>query len=167
MARKGGRRARGAATPAIAAALEAEIEHEILEYAHDPGADGYGEEAARVLGLDPASVFKTLMARAEGVGLAVAVVPVAQRLDLKALAAALGAKRAKMADPADAERATGYVVGGISPLGQKRALPTVLDRSAETLERIHVSAGQRGLEIALAPGDLAHLTRGRFAPIGR
>ncbi len=166
MSRERGLRTKGA-TPAITAALEAGIEHEVLEYAHEPGAEGYGEKAARALGLDPASVFKTLMARAEGAGLAVAVVPVGLRLDLKALAGALGAKRAAMAHAAEAQRATGYVVGGISPLGQKRALPTVIDASAEGLERIHVSAGQRGLELALAPTDLARLTRARFAPIAR
>lgn len=161
------KRRAAASTPAVAAAAAAGVEHAVLEYPHDPSAESYGEEAARILGLDPATVFKTLLADVEGVGLAVAVVPVSCRLDLKALAAALGGKRAAMADPAAAERATGYVVGGISPLGQKRRLPTVLDATAEPLPRVHVSAGRRGLEIGIAPADLAALTRARFAPIAR
>jgi len=154
-------------TPAVSAAAAAGIAHEVLEYAHDPDAGAYGEEAARALGLDPDTVFKTLVAAVEGRDLAVAIVPVAARLDLKKLAAALGAKRATMADPVRAERATGYVVGGISPLGQRKALPTVIDESARALARVHVSAGRRGLEIALAPADLAALCAASFADIAR
>lgn len=149
------------------AARAAGIDHEILEYEHDPRSeDGYGLEAARILGIPAAYIFKTLVAKADG-RLAVAVVPVAARLDLKALAAALGARKAEMADPAEAQRATGYVVGGISPLGQRRRLPAVIDASAEPLSRMYVSAGKRGLEIGLAPVDLARLAGATFAAVAR
>lgn len=154
-------------TPAIRAAERARIAFEILEYEHDPAAGSYGLEAAAALGLEAASVFKTLLVETEAKKLAVGIVPVSATLDLKAMADALGAKRVAMADAHAAERATGYVVGGISPLGQKKQLPTVIDASAESLARVHVSAGRRGLEIAIAPQDLAALTRGRFAPIAR
>lgn len=143
------------------------IAHEILEYEHDPSADSYGNEAVDALGLDGASVFKTLVAEVEGKGLVCAVVPVAAMLDLKALADALGGRRAKMAEPAAAERATGYVLGGISPLGQRKALPLVLDASALDLPRMHVSAGRRGLELALAPADFVQLAKARTARIAR
>ncbi|GAA3640126.1 Cys-tRNA(Pro) deacylase [Streptomyces chitinivorans] len=135
-------------------------------YEHDPAAPSYGEEAAEALGLDPGQVFKTLVADVDG-ALTVAVVPVSGSLDLKALAAAAGGKRAAMADPAAAERATGYVRGGISPLGQRRALPTVVDASAEGHATVCVSAGRRGLEIELAPADLVKLTGAVTAPIAR
>ena len=154
-------------TPAVTAAKRARIEFRLLEYRHDPGAASYGLEAADALGLDPASVFKTLLAESDGGVLVVALVPVACTLDLKALASAIGAKRAAMADPAAAERATGYVVGGISPLGQKKRLPTVIDESALALDTMHVSAGRRGLEIALAPADLVRLCDATTAPIAR
>ncbi|MGB1091361.1 MAG: Cys-tRNA(Pro) deacylase [Oceanobacter sp.] len=156
-------------TPAINAAKKAKIAFDILEYQHDPKAASYGEEAAEALGLDPAQVFKTLMVSLSGhkSPLAVAVVPVSGKLNLKAIAKALGAKKADMADPALAEKTTGYIVGGISPIGQKKALPTVIDQSAETLERMNVSAGRRGLEIQLAPTDLAKLTRATFADIAQ
>jgi Cys-tRNA(Pro)/Cys-tRNA(Cys) deacylase len=123
-------------------------------------------EAAQALGLDPAQVFKTLLADVDG-ALTVAVVPVDRSLDLKALAAAAGGKRAVMAEPAAAERATGYVVGGISPLGQRRRLPTVVDVSALDWDTVLVSAGRRGLDAELAPADLVRLTRARTAPIAR
>jgi Cys-tRNA(Pro)/Cys-tRNA(Cys) deacylase len=135
-------------------------------YEHDPSASSYGLEAAEVLGLDPASVFKTLLADVDG-RLAVAIVPVTGQLDLKALAAALGGKRAAMADPAAAERTTGYVVGGISPIGQKRRLPTVLDASALELSTIYVSGGKRGLDLGLDPRELVRLLDAQVAPIGR
>lgn len=154
-------------TPAVTAAKRARIEFRLLEYRHDPGAASYGLEAADALGLDPASVFKTLLAESDGGAMVVALVPVACTLDLKALASAIGAKRAAMADPAAAERATGYVVGGISPLGQKKRLPTVIDESALALDTMHVSAGRRGLEIALAPADLVRLCDATTAPIAR
>jgi Cys-tRNA(Pro)/Cys-tRNA(Cys) deacylase len=153
-------------TPAVVAAQRAKIAFSIHEYPHDPAAASYGLEAAEKLGLDPAQVFKTLVASVDG-RLTVALVPVAMSLDLKALAAAVGGKRAAMADVADAERATGYVAGGISPLGQKKRLPTVIDTSALGLERMYVSAGRRGLEIALAPHDLIRLCNGRTAAIAR
>lgn len=154
-------------TPAILLARKAGIPHEVLSYSHDPSAASYGLEAAEKLALDPDSVFKTLMIDVDGVGLTCAVVPVSQMLDLKAHADAVGGRRATMADHAAAERATGYVVGGISPLAQKKAVPTVIDELAQLHDRIHVSAGRRGLEIALAPDDLRQLTNGRFAPIAR
>jgi Cys-tRNA(Pro)/Cys-tRNA(Cys) deacylase len=133
-------------------------------YEADPAAPSYGLEAAQALGLDPATVFKTLLATVDG-GLVVAVVPVTGTLHLKALAAAAGGKRAAMADPAAAERATGYVVGGISPLGQKRPLPTVVDASAAGLPVMYVSGGRRGLDVGVAPGDLVRLTGAVLAPV--
>jgi Cys-tRNA(Pro)/Cys-tRNA(Cys) deacylase len=157
---------KGAGTPAIVAATRAGIEHRVHAYDHDPGQASYGEEAAAALGLEPARVFKTLIATVDGT-LSVAVVPVAGQLDLKALAAACGGKRAAMAEPRDAERATGYVLGGISPLGQRTRLPTVVDASAPAFETVFVSAGRRGLEIELAPADLIELTRATTAGIAR
>jgi Cys-tRNA(Pro)/Cys-tRNA(Cys) deacylase len=142
------------------------VAHELLPYDHDPSAASYGREAAEKLGLDPAVVFKTLVASSDR-GLAVAVVPVDGSLDLKALAAALGVKRASMADRQEAERATGYVLGGVSPLGQKRTLPTVLDASALEHPSICVSAGRRGLDVALAPEVLVELTGATVAAIAR
>ena len=146
------------------AVAKATVEHRIHEYRHDPAAPSYGLEAAEQLGVDPAGVFKTLVAEVDG-RLAVAVVPVAARLDLKALAAAAGGRRAVMAEAADAERATGYVVGGISPLGHRRRLPVFLDESMRDRAKVLVSAGRRGLELELAPGDLAALAGGTFAPL--
>ena len=134
-------------------------------YVHDPSAASYGAEAAEALGIDPEKVFKTLMVEVEG-RLAVGVVPVSGNLDLKAFAAALGAKKASMADPAAAERRTGYVLGGISPLGQRQTSPTVIDGSALALETMLVSGGKRGLDIEVAPADLLRLTGGITAPIG-
>jgi Cys-tRNA(Pro)/Cys-tRNA(Cys) deacylase len=142
------------------------IAHTVHRYEHDPRGGGYGLEAAAALGLPPERVFKTLIAEVDG-RLTVAVVPVAGSLDLKALAGAAGGKKARMADPAAAERATGYVAGGISPLGQRRALPAVLDATALDLATILVSAGQRGLEIEIAPADLVRAAGAVVAPIGR
>lgn len=153
-------------TPAVLAAKRAGIDFTLHEYQHDPGTASYGLEAAEKLGLDPAQVFKTLVARVDG-QLTVALVPVARTLDLKALAAAVGGKRAAMAELTDAERATGYVAGGISPLGQKKRLPMVVDASALALARMHVSAGRRGLEIELTPADLIRLCAARTASIAR
>ncbi|MFG3255830.1 Cys-tRNA(Pro) deacylase [Streptomyces sp. NPDC048172] len=155
-----------AATPATVAATEAGVEFTTHAYAHDPAAASYGEEAAEALGVSPDQVFKTLVADVDG-ALTVAVVPVSASLDLKALASAAGGKRAAMADPAAAERTTGYVRGGISPLGQRKRLPTVLDASAGDHATICVSAGRRGLEIELSPKDLATLTDAVTAPIAR
>jgi Cys-tRNA(Pro)/Cys-tRNA(Cys) deacylase len=151
----------------VVAARRAKVRFELREYEHDPGAASYGLEAAAALGLDPACVFKTLVAERDGRDLVVAVVPVARLLDLKALAGALGAKRVALADAAAAERATGYVVGGISPLGQKKRLPTVVDESALALDTMYVSAGRRGLDIALAPADLIRLCDASTAAIAR
>jgi Cys-tRNA(Pro)/Cys-tRNA(Cys) deacylase len=154
-------------TPAVIAAQRAGIDFQLHEYAHDAAAESYGREAAEKLGVPAEQVFKTLIAKLDGAKLVVAVVPVNRTLDLKALAAALGGKRAAMAEVAEAERATGYVAGGISPLGQRKRLPTALDRSALAWERIYVSAGRRGLEIALAPADLLRLCGGTAADVAR
>lgn len=154
-------------TPAIRAAERARVPFEILDYTHDPAAESYGLEAAHALGVDPAHVFKTLVVQTDRGQFAVGLVPVSASLDLKAMADAVGAKKAALADAAAAERVTGYVVGGISPLGQRRALRTIVDASAEALPRIYVSAGRRGLQIALAPADLVRLSRGAYAPIAR
>ncbi|KOV70919.1 Cys-tRNA(Pro) deacylase [Streptomyces sp. MMG1121] len=153
-------------TPATVALAAAGVGFTVHAYDHDPAHPSYGEEAAEAMGVSPDRVFKTLVADVDG-ALTVAVVPVSGSLDLKALAAAVGGKRATMADPALAERTTGYVRGGISPLGQRKQLPTVLDESAEAHETICVSAGRRGLEVELAPADLAQLTNAVPAPIGR
>ena len=152
-------------TPAIQIAKKSGIVFKVHEYQHDPAAHSYGEEAAQALGLEPAQVFKTLLVSLTGhkSTLAVAVLPVSHQLSLKAIAKALGAKKADMADPKLAEKTTGYIVGGISPLGQKKRLPTVIDQSAENFSTINVSAGKRGLEIELAPTDLAQLTQASFA----
>ena len=135
-------------------------------YAHDAGASSYGLEAADALGLDPEQVFKTLLATVDS-RLVVGIVPVAGSLDLKAVAAAVGGKKATMADPADAERATGYVVGGISPIGQTRRLATVLDESALGFDTVYVSGGRRGLDLGLSPADLVRVTGATVAAIGR
>ncbi len=152
-------------TQATVAVAKAKVEHRIHEYQHDPAAPSYGLEAAEQLGVDPAGVFKTLVAEVDG-RLAVAVVPVAARLDLKALAAAAGGRKAVMAETADAERATGYVVGGISPLGHRKRLPVFLDASMQDRPTVLVSAGRRGLELELSPADLARLSGGTFAELG-
>ncbi|KAA3629380.1 MAG: Cys-tRNA(Pro) deacylase [Proteobacteria bacterium] len=156
-------------TPAIDAAKRARISHKIHEYRHDPAAASYGIEAAQALGVVPERVFKTLLVSLNGdvKRLAVGIVPVVRQLDLKAIAVACGAKKAEMADTREAERATGYVVGGISPMGQKKCLPTLIDSSAQGMDTVYVSAGRRGLEIELAPEDLQRLTRARFAAIAR
>jgi Cys-tRNA(Pro)/Cys-tRNA(Cys) deacylase len=148
-----------ARTPAIEAAERAAIVFTVHEYEHDPGADSYGLEAAEKLGVDPARLFKTLVASNDGT-LVVACVPAAAQLDLKALG-----KRAQLADRTHAERATGYVSGGISPLGQRRRLPTHVDSSALGHETILVSAGRRGLQIELDPRDLVRLTDASVGPI--
>ncbi|MEV3930688.1 MULTISPECIES: Cys-tRNA(Pro) deacylase [unclassified Streptomyces] len=153
-------------TPATVALTAAGTVFTVHAYDHDPASPSYGEEAAEALGVSADRVFKTLVADVDG-DLVVAVVPVAGSLDLKALASAVGGKRAAMADPAAAERTTGYVRGGISPLGQRKRLRTVLDASAGSHATICVSAGRRGLEVELSPTDLATLTEAALAPIGR
>ena len=153
-------------TPAINAAKKAKISYTVHEYDHDPAAESYGREAAEKLGVDPDRVFKTLVVDAGG-ELCVAVVPVMRQLDLKLMAKATGAKKAAMADVKVVERTTGYVVGGVSPLGQKKRLTTVIDESARDAATLFVSGGRRGLDIELSPADLASLTRARFAPVAR
>ncbi|HEY0814409.1 MAG TPA: Cys-tRNA(Pro) deacylase, partial [Pseudonocardia sp.] len=153
----------GSATRATAVLEKAGVPYRLHAYEHGAGA-AYGPEAAQTLGLDEARVFKTLVADVDG-RLTVGIVPVGAKLDLKALATAVGGKRAKMAEVTAAERATGYVAGGISPLGQRKRLPTVLDRSAEGFETVFCSAGRRGLEVELAPADLARLSAATLAPI--
>jgi Cys-tRNA(Pro)/Cys-tRNA(Cys) deacylase len=156
----------GKGTPAVSAARRAGVAVSVHEFDVTAG-DGrrYGLAAAEAMGVEPTRVFKTLVVAVDG-ALAVAVVPVGGECDLKAVANAVGGKRAVMADQRDAERATGYVVGGISPLGQRRRLPTVVDESARPLPTIFVSGGRRGLELELAPSDLVALTRAVLAPIG-
>ncbi|WP_217210178.1 Cys-tRNA(Pro) deacylase [Streptomyces sp. AC550_RSS872] len=153
-------------TPATVALTAAGVAYTLHAYDHDPSHPSYGEEAAEAMGVSPDRVFKTLVADVDGT-LTVAVVPVAGQLDLKALASAVHGKRAAMADPALAERTTGYVRGGISPLGQRKKLPTVLDASATAHSTICISAGRRGLEVELSPDDLTLLTNATLAPIGR
>jgi Cys-tRNA(Pro)/Cys-tRNA(Cys) deacylase len=151
-------RRRPTGTPATVALERAGVAWTPRAYEHDPTAASYGLEAASALGVEPARVLKTLLADVDGVGMVVGIVPADRWLDLKALAAAMGGKRAAMAEPAVAERVTGYVVGGISPLGQKRRLPTALDASATAFPTVLVSGGRRGLDVELAPGDLVALT---------
>lgn len=153
-------------TPATVALGALGIRFVPHEYVHDPAAASFGLEAAAALGVDAERVFKTLLAETDG-GLVVGIVPVTGRLDLKALAGAVGAKRAAMADAAVAERRTGYLVGGISPIGQKTRLTTVLDESAELFDTVFVSGGRRGFDLELSPADLLRATGGVIAPIAR
>ncbi|MFL6144470.1 MAG: aminoacyl-tRNA deacylase [Labedaea sp.] len=168
----------GQGTPATALLTRQKVRHTVHSYQHDPRHPSYGLEAAEALGVAPERVFKTLLAEVDGARLVVGIVPVTAQLDLKALAAAVGGKRARMAEVAAvggkrarmaevaaAERATGYVAGGISPLGQRNRLPTVLDASAGALDTLYCSAGRRGLEVELAPADLTRLLDATVAPI--
>jgi Cys-tRNA(Pro)/Cys-tRNA(Cys) deacylase len=155
-----------AATPATVALKSAGIQFTEHAYDHDPANRNFGEEAATVLGVESERVFKTLMVDVDG-RLTVAIVPVTGKLDLGALAAAVQGKRAIMADPAVAERKTGYLVGGISPIGQKTAQPTVLDETAELFDTVFVSGGRRGFDIELAPADLIAITTATVAAIAR
>jgi Cys-tRNA(Pro)/Cys-tRNA(Cys) deacylase len=157
-----------AATPAIAALVAAGVPHDVLQYHHDPRAESFGDEAvtelAATVGVAAEQIFKTLVIALPR-GLAVAVVPVPSKLSLKAAAAALGVPKAAMAERAAAERSTGYVIGGISPLGQRKPLPTVVDASALAWDRVLCSAGKRGWDVALAPADLVRLTNAVTAEI--
>lgn len=153
-------------TPATVALTRAGVPHTVHPYHHDPRSGSYGLEAAQALGVDPARVLKTLVASLDG-RLVVGIVPVSGRLDLKALARALGGSRAAMAEVADAERATGYIAGGISPLGQKRALATAVDVSALDHHTVFVSAGRRGLDVELDPRELVRLTGAVTADLSR
>ena len=159
-------KAAGAGTPATVALTKANVPFTAHTYEHDPAAGSFGTEAAEVMGVVPERVFKTLLAEVDG-KLVVAVVPVSGSLDLKALASAVGGKKAAMADPAAAERSTGYVLGGISPLGQRKPLRTVVDESALGFDTVFCSGGRRGFEIELAPADLVRLTSAVTASIGR
>jgi len=152
-------------TPGINAAKKAKVNHRIHEYQHDPASESFGTEAAEKMGVDPVRVFKTLVVAIDGKDLAVGVVPVTSMLSMKLVAKAAGGKKAVMADKQDVQRSTGYVLGGVSPLGQKRRLKTFIDDSAQSFDTIYVSAGRRGLEIELAPQDLAQLTGGVFTPL--
>ncbi|MFN8045236.1 MAG: Cys-tRNA(Pro) deacylase [Dermatophilaceae bacterium] len=153
-------------TPATVTLTAAGVAFSVHTYDHDPAAKSFGMEAVEALGLPAEQMFKTLLVDT-GAGLAVGVVPVSGQLDFKAMAQALGVKKVEMADPRIAERTTGYVVGGISPIGQKRSLPTVLDETAELFDVVYVSGGRRGLDIGVAPADLVRVTGAKVADISR
>ena len=152
-------------TPGINVAKKAKVAHKIHEYVHDASSESYGLEAAEKLGVSPDRVFKTLVVNLDGKDMAVGVLPVSAMLSMKLIAKAAGAKKAVMAAPADVERSTGYVLGGVSPLGQKKRLKTIIDASAKSHATIYISAGRRGLEIELSPEDLATLVGATFADI--
>lgn len=154
-------------TPAIQTLKKAGVPFEIREYQHDPRAESYGLEAAAALGVPPEQVFKTLIAKLDTRELVVAIVPVHKNLDLKAFAAAAGAKKADMAEVTEAERTTGYVKGGISPLGQRKKLRTLVDKSIQTLDCVFVSAGRRGMDLELHPANLLRLCQATTAAIAR
>ena len=153
-------------TPAVKTLTKLKLSFEIHEYAHAPSAESYGLEAAEQLNQPPAKVFKTLVVEDSSGELGVGIVPVHCELDLKAIAACLGAKKAKMANPQKVERITGYVLGGVSPIGQKKRLETFIDTSAESLDSVFVSGGKRGMDIELTPSDLILATEGRYESIG-
>ena len=152
-------------TPAINGLKKSRIRHKIHAYEHDPSNTAYGIEAAEKTGVSPQQVFKTLVVMLDNQKLAVAVLPVSEQLSMKLMAKACEVKKASMADSVDVERSTGYVLGGVSPLGQKKRLKTVIDSSAQNFTSIYVSAGRRGLEIELAPIDLLKVSQGQFAEI--
>ena len=152
-------------TPAIEIARKRKIPHQVHEYAHDPAHLSYGQEAAEKLGIDQSRVFKTLVAKLDDRQLVVAVVPVSSQLSMKQLAKSASAKKAVMADKGEVQRVTGYVLGGVSPLGQKKRLPTFIDSSAQRFSSIFVSAGRRGLEIELNPQDLQLLLAAEFTAL--
>lgn len=152
-------------TPAITAAKRAKIKFDIHQYTHDPAVTAFGAEAAEKLGVSEDRVFKTLVVTLDGRDLAVGIVPVSSMLNMKQMAKAAGAKKAAMATASDVERSTGYVLGGVSPLGQKKKLKTIIDQSATAFSTIYVSGGKRGVDISLAPGDLAQMIQGIFAKI--
>jgi Cys-tRNA(Pro)/Cys-tRNA(Cys) deacylase len=152
-------------TPAIKLAKKAKIAHKIHEYKHDPSAESYGLEAAEKIGVEAARVFKTLVVDIGDKTLVVAILPVTSMLSLKAIAKAVKSKKAVMADKQDVMRSTGYVLGGVSPLGQKKRLTTVIDSSANDFATIYVSGGRRGLDIELSPADLQHLTMATVSAI--
>jgi len=152
-------------TPAIDLLVKHNIAHLIHEYQHDPACKAYGLEAAEKIGVSAEQVFKTLVVKLDGKQLAVAIIPVGEMLSMKAIAKASKAKKAVMAEAAEVQRSSGYVLGGVSPLGQKRVLATMIHESAATLEKIYVSGGRRGLDIELAPKDLKQLLNAQFSPL--
>ena len=152
-------------TPGINIAKKAKITYKVHEYSHDPSSESYGSEAAEKMGVPESRVFKTLVVSLDNNALAVGVVPVSSMLSMKLIAKAANAKKASMAATSDVKRSTGYVLGGVSPLGQKNRLKTIIDSSAEHFSTIYVSAGRRGLQIELSPGDLKNLTNGVFTKI--
>lgn len=152
-------------TPGISAAIKGKITYQVHEYIHDSNSESYGDEVVEKLGITANSVFKTLVVSLDNKALAVAVIPVSSKLNMKLMAKACGSKKASMALKADVERSTGYVLGGVSPLGQKKTLKTVIDISATKLTSIYVSAGKRGLEIELSPTDLKRITKATLANI--
>lgn len=152
-------------TPAVNCLKKAKVKYQLHQYEHDPQVVSYGEEAAEKLSVSGEQLFKTLLVKLDGRKLAVAVIPVSRQLNFKLAAAACNAKKAVMADPKDVERSTGYVLGGVSPLGQKKRLLTVINKSASAWDSIYVSGGRRGLDIELSPGDLAGLLGAVFAEI--
>ncbi len=154
-------------TPAIKLVKKARVPFVLHEYAHDPNIGAYGEEAAQKLGIASDQLFKTLVVSTDNRGMAVGVVPVSGKMDLKVIAKVMGVKKVEMAEKKQVERSTGYITGGISPLGQKKGLPTIIDASALDFDIIFVSAGRRGLQISLSPRDLARLTRATFNGISK
>ena len=152
-------------TPGIIAAKKNKVSHWIHEYSHDESSESYGHEAAEKMGVPEERVFKTLVVSLNSKELVVGVIPVSSMLSMKLIAKATGAKKASMANKSDVERSTGYVLGGVSPLGQKKRLRTIIDSSAKNYSTVYVSAGRRGLEIELSPEDLSKLTSGAIAEI--
>lgn len=152
-------------TPAINLAKKLKLDFRTHEYEHDPASQSYGLEAAEKMGVNPERVFKTLVVQDDSDKLAVAVLPVEHLLNLKKIAKAIGSKKAQMADPKLVERTTGYVLGGVSPLGQKKRLTTVIDQSAQAFDSIYFSGGRRGLEIQMSPIDLANTLNASFADL--
>ena len=152
-------------TPAINLLIKQKVAHEVLQYEHDASAESFGLEAAEKLNLAPNLVYKTLVVKLDSQTLCVAILPVERMLSMKLLAKAAGAKKAQMADKTEVERVTGYVLGGVSPLGQKKRLMTMIDESAKGVTNMYVSAGKRGLEINIAPQALIQLLSARFAPL--
>ena len=154
-------------TPAVNYLKKAKIKHKIHQYDHDPASKAFGEEAAEKLNVPFDQIFKTLVVLTDNKTLSVAIVPVSKQLDLKAFATVLGSKKADMADKRDVERATGYILGGVSPLGQKKKLKTVIDRSALEFKTVYVSAGRRGLQVEMSPMDLGSQTGATYNDISR
>jgi len=154
-------------TPAINVLKKDKVDYKLHEYIHNPQTQSYGLEAANKMGVEESRVFKTVVVKADNGLLVVAVVPVSSMLSMKLLAKSIGVKKASMADPLEVERSTGYILGGVSPLGQKKRVKTIIDYSAESFSTIYISAGRRGLEIELNPNDLKNLTGAKFVDISQ